>query len=96
MITSIIESSFANKLGIKLNDNILKKDENIFSLLFNEISGGFIVSISPKMVEDFKLTMNGHKFREMGILNITDKITYKDELNHNSRKLVNDNKTRRI
>ena len=45
---NIVQSCFAGGFGFEFSDDILGKNENLSSLLFNEYSGAFIVSISPQ------------------------------------------------
>ena len=74
IITSIIESLIPRQLGFKLNPEVLTDNEKLEAFLFNEMTGGFIVSINSNKRVDFESKINGIKARHLGEINNSSKL----------------------
>lgn len=80
IITSLIESCFCHELGFDFDSQLLKEGENLNALLFNELSGGFVISLSPTKEEEFKKLLGPIKPRFLGKINDSGKINYLDQI----------------
>ena len=78
IIAAVIESCFPNLLGFSLSSDVLKTDETLDAFLFNELPGGFIISIMPEHKEKFESTLTDA--RQIGITTKTPDITIDNEV----------------
>ncbi len=65
IIGAIIESCFPSQLGFKFKESSLLPQENLDYFLFNELPGGFIISIKPEDKNTFESIISGA--REIGL-----------------------------
>ncbi|MBT4791976.1 MAG: phosphoribosylformylglycinamidine synthase, partial [Halobacteriovoraceae bacterium] len=86
IITSVIESLFPQKLGFNFESSALAPNESIEAFLFNEIPGGFILSVSPEARNKFE-TLTQNQARFLGVINTSETITYDNQLNLNINEL---------
>jgi phosphoribosylformylglycinamidine synthase len=87
IITALIESSFAQGLGVKLQNDLINKNESLESLLFNEISGNFIISVNISNEAKLKAVLNLVPHRRLGVTTKEPVIKYTDKIDLNTNEL---------
>lgn len=89
VIIALIESSFAQNIGIELHENIIKENENLNAFFFNELSGNFIISVPAEKEEAFLDKSKNTPYRKLGKTTTGKNITYKDKINLDITDLFN-------
>lgn len=79
VITAIIESTFSHNLGFKFDKAYLKPSENKYALFFNELSGGFIISVKSENKDCFEKMTFGDA-RLLGTVDSSGSIDISGEL----------------
>lgn len=72
-ITAISEMAFAGELGVNINADLIKTDDNKMTLaekLFSESNTRFVVEVSDENSEKFEKILKGFAFEKVG--HVTD------------------------